>query len=68
MSQNPDSILIEAPASLLNGKYSVVFDKETPLAQPPQYLLILKTDSTRLCFTKAVADPCNLLIISVSAH
>ena len=54
ISENPDSILIETPASILNGKYAVFFEKEHPFGEPVSYLLILQNDSTRLCFSKIV--------------
>ena len=54
ISQDPDSILIETPASILNGKYAVFFQKEQLVAHPPMYILILQNDSTRLCFSKVV--------------
>ena len=54
ISENPDSILIETPKSLLNGKYAVFFKKEHPFGEPVSYLLILQNDSTRLCFSKIV--------------
>lgn len=54
ISQSPDSILIDAPASILKGKYAVYLQKEHPVARPPMYILILQNDSTRLCFSKVV--------------
>ena len=54
ISQDPDSILIETPASILNGRYSVIFKKEKPFSKPPIYILVLQNDSTRLCFSKVV--------------
>lgn len=60
ISKNPDSILIETPASLLNGKYAVIFQKEEIFAKAPRYLLILQNDSTRLCFYKDITPACDL--------
>ena len=60
ISKNPDSILIENPASLLNGKYAVIFQKEEIFAKAPRYLLILQNDSTRLCFYKDITPACDL--------
>lgn len=60
ISKEPDSILIETPASLLNGRYAVIFQKEEIFAKPPRYLLILQNDSTRLCFDKVIEPTYNL--------
>ena len=59
ISENPDSILIETPASILNGKYAVFFEKEHPFGEPVSYLLILQNDSTRLCFYKVIEPTYN---------
>lgn len=50
---NPDSIFIEVPKSILNGKYAVIFKKETHLYQT-SYHLILKNDSTYIECTKVL--------------
>lgn len=60
ISKEPDSILIETPASLLNGRYAVIFQKEEIFAKPPMYLLILQNDSTHLCFDKVIETTYNL--------
>ncbi|MCR5696499.1 MAG: hypothetical protein K6G73_05925 [Marinilabiliaceae bacterium] len=60
ISKEPDSILIETPASLLNGRYAVIFQKEEIFAKPPRYLLILQNDSTHLCFDKVIETTYNL--------
>ena len=51
ISKKPDSILIETPASLLNGKYAVILKKKIILPQIIYYLII-KNDSTYLCSSK----------------
>ena len=53
ISKKPDSILIETPASLLNGKYAVILKKKIT---PHQiiYYLIIKNDSTYLCCSKVL--------------
>lgn len=53
ISKKPDSILIETPASLLNGKYAVILKKKVI---PPQiiYYLIIQNDSTYLCSSKVL--------------
>ena len=53
ISKKPDSILIETPASLLNGKYAVILRKKVI---PPQiiYYLIMQNDSTYLCSSKVL--------------
>ena len=64
ISKKPDSILIETPASLLNGKYAVILKKKVI---PPQiiYYLIIQNDSTYLCSSK-VCSVLNKLTLSQS--
>jgi len=51
IDNNPDSIFIEVPKSILNGKYAVILKKATHLYQT-SYHLILKNDSTYIDCTK----------------
>lgn len=54
ISTNPDSILIETPKSILNGRYSVIFEKINTPRERINYNVIFKNDSTYMVCTKEI--------------
>jgi len=51
---NPDSIFIEVPKSILNGRYSVIFEKINTPRERINYNVIFKNDSTYMVCTKEI--------------
>lgn len=54
IGEKEDSILIDAPKNILNGKYAVCLQK-VEYFHDNIYILWLENDSTRLCYSKAVS-------------
>ena len=54
IGEKEDSILIDAPKNILNGKYAVCLQK-VEYFHDNIYILWLENDSTRLCDSKAVS-------------
>lgn len=54
ISENPDSISIEAVRNTLDGKYAVTFMKGN--TSNPGYFVLLDNDSTHLCLKKEVVN------------
>lgn len=54
IGEKEDSILIDAPKNILNGKYAVCLQK-VEYFHDNIYILWLENNSTRLCYSKAVS-------------
>ena len=56
ISTSPDSILIETPKSILNGRYAVTFKKEKGVRNPKYYVMFSNDSSMIVCYKMYAVD------------